>query len=227
MIRSTLLLPAFAALGLAQSGHWEGKLKIPQREFGITVDLSKTAAGAWIGSMTVVGTSSVDVPVSNIAVEGSGLRFKAYLPELASFAGAISPDGASISGSATNSAGDAPFELARKGDANVKVPPPSSALSKEFAGTWEGSLTVQGQTLRIALKLTALADGTASGMFISRDQGNVEFPASAVIIEGKSLRVESRAISATYKGTLNANGEIAGDFTQGPGSMPMVLKRSE
>jgi hypothetical protein len=216
---------AFGAIGFAQGGHWEGKLRIPQHEFGITVDLAKDAAGAWIGSMSVLNTSSIDVPLNNIAVEGSGIRFKTYLPELASFAGVISADGASISGSAANSAGDAPFELARTGAPNVKVPPPSTLLSKEFDGTWEGVLDTQGQSLRLQMKLAPGADGKATAMFIAVDQNGMAIPASTVIIDGKHLQVESRAISGTYKGTLGASGLIEGEWSQGPMNMQLAFKR--
>ena len=221
-------LAAFATFGaicLGQAGHWEGKISVPQRELPFSVDFAKNAAGAWIGSITVNRSTSVDVPLSNISLEGSGIRFKAYLPEPSSFAGALSADGASISGSATNAQGDAPFELTRKGEANVKVPPASSPLAKDFAGTWEGTLSVQGQTLRLGLRLAADAEGKASGVFIAYDQNTLEIPITTVTIEGKEIRLESRPVSGLYKGTLGENGEISGQWGQGQMTAPVVFKR--
>ena len=50
-----------------------------------------------------------------ITVEDTTVRFTASLPENASFAGQLSADSTSLSGTATNPAGDAPFQLARNG----------------------------------------------------------------------------------------------------------------
>lgn len=198
-MKTAFAFAAIATAACAQTGHWEGKIKVPQRELPIVVDLAKNSAGAWIGSMTVVGSSSVDVPLSAIGVEGAGVKFKANLPELSSFAGAMSEDGASISGSAANSQGDAPFELTRKGEANVKIPRASSALSKDFAGTWEGLLKGEGQPVHLQLRLAPAADGTATAMLVVLEQNNMEIPASTVTIDGKRLELESRAVSGKFK----------------------------
>src|SRR4051812_22510970 len=84
----------FATVALAQaapaaSGHWQGEIQIPDRVMNVTVDLGKNAAGAWIGSMTVTGTTSVDVPLTGITVADGGVRFNAKLPEDTKFQGTI------------------------------------------------------------------------------------------------------------------------------------------
>jgi hypothetical protein len=163
--------------------------------------------------------------LAEIRIQGPEVHFKANLPELASFAGALAADGSSITGSVTNSLGDAPFALSRSGEPNVKLPPPSSALSKEFAGSWQGSLEVEGRELRVLVKLAAAPDGTAVARLVAVDQGNLEIPATTVIIAEKRLEMEARAVSGSYKGTLEANGQIAGEWLQGPIRSPLVLKR--
>jgi hypothetical protein len=45
-------------------------------------------------------------------------------------------------------------------------------------------------------------------------------------VEGNLLQFESRAVSGTYQGTLAANGEINGEWSQGPGKLPLNLKRA-
>ena len=106
----------------------------------------------------------------------------------------------------------------------MKVPPPSSALSKEFEGTWEGTLDDGGKLLRVVLKLSAAADGIATATLISVDQGNKEIPATTVTIKEKQLQLEARAVSGTYSGTLGANGAIAGVWAQRTNRLPLTFK---
>ena len=207
------------------AGHWQGRIQIPDHELQVTVDLDRNAKGAWVGSMSIAGTSSVDAPLRNLSVEGASVKFTANLGGSAAFTGKISDDGKSFSGTASNNEGEAPFQFTRSGEAAVKVPPPSSAMAKEFEGEWEGALDVNGNRLRIGMKLTAAADGSAAATLTSIDQGNAQFAADTVSINGKDLAFEIRGISGKYSGSLGANGEIAGEWAQGPGKLPLTFKR--
>lgn len=224
-LSAMLACAAFAQTENKAAGHWQGKIQIPEHELEVTVDLDRNAAGAWIGSMTLGGTTAVDVPLTTVTVDGSVVRFTANPGGAASFTGKISEDGKTLSGTASNGQGEAPFQLSRAGDPKVKVPPPSSALTKEFEGDWEGTLSVNGAPLRIGLKLSAAADGKAVATLTSYDQGNAEFRADSVTIQGKDFQFEIRGISGTYKGALGAGGEIAGEWAQGPGRFPLTFRR--
>jgi hypothetical protein len=175
--------------------------------------------------MSVLGSTAVDVPLGNLTVEETVVRFTASLPEHTAFDGRLSADASSLSGTVSSAAGEAPFQLTRNGEANVKVPPPSSALSKEFEGTWEGTLDVGGKVRRARLKLSPAADGTATATLISVDKGNLEIPVTTVTLKGKELHLEARAVSGTYRGTLGASGEIAGEWSEGPNHFPLTFKR--
>jgi hypothetical protein len=219
-------LIGLCAVGQAQTapkatGHWQGKIEIPDHELAITVDIARSPKGVWIGSMSVLGSSAVDVPLSSITVEDTAVRFTADLPDKASFDGHLSADGGSLSGTAASAAGEAPFQLMRDGEANVKVPPPSSKLSKEFDGTWEATLDAGGQVRRVGLKLSPAADGTATATLT----GKQEIPVTTVTIKDKELQLEARAVSGTYRGTLGAGGDIAGEWAQGPNRFPLTFKR--
>lgn len=219
-----------AAAGVAQTdskaaGHWEGKIQMPKRELGITVDLARNPEGAWIGSMSVAGSSAIDVPLDSVTVEEMTVRFTASLPEQISFEGHVLAVSDSLSGTASTAAGGVPFQLARTGDANVKVPPPSSVLSKEFEGAWEGTHEANGKVSRVALKMWPAANGAASAKLIAVDEGNLEIPVTTVTINGKSLQLEARAISGMYRGTLGAGGEITGEWSESAGHFPLTFKR--
>jgi hypothetical protein len=217
-----------AGLALSQTapktaGHWQGKIQIPDHELGVTVDLAQNPQSVWIGSMSVTGSTAVDVPLATVNVEGTVVRFTASLPEPATFAGRLSEDGGSLSGTASSAAGEAPFALTRNGEAHVKVPPASSALPREFEGSWEGVIDAGGKATRIGLKLSPAADGSAAATLLVIDKGNQEIPVTTVTIEDHQLQLDARAVSGTYRGTLGGSGEIAGEWSQGPARVPLTF----
>lgn len=163
--------------------------------------------------------------MDDITIDGAAVRFTAALPDRATFDGKFSADAQSISGEASNRMGGVPFQLAKRGEANVKLPPPSSPLSKEFEGTWEGIISAGGNVIRMVLKLWPAPDGTAMGTLTTIDQ-NQEIPVTTVTIKGKQLQLESRSVSASYFGTLGANGEIAGRWLQLGDGPPLTFKRT-
>jgi uncharacterized protein (TIGR03067 family) len=98
-------------------------------------------------------------------------------------------------------------------------------LAKELEGSWEGALeTPRGETLRLLVKLTNGADGLATGTLVSVDQGGREAPIAAVVQTGKRLKLLIPVINGAYEGEIK-NGQLAGTFTQGAGTLPLVLKR--
>jgi hypothetical protein len=79
----------------------------------VTVDLAKNAGGAWIGSLSIPTSSSIDVPLSAIDVQGDAVKFTTNLPEKTSFDGKVSSDGGTLSGTVSNIDGSVAFQLAR------------------------------------------------------------------------------------------------------------------
>ena len=216
--------PAATKPANGAAGHWEGKIDIPDHPMPMTVDLAKDAKGAWVGTITMVGTTSVDVPLSGVTVDDSTMRFAARLPENATFEGHVT--GGSMTGTATNMQGSAPMQLTRSGEAKVNLPPPSTTLPKEFAGDWLATIERDGKPRRISLKLSAMGD-VAAAKLISVDRNNFEIPVQSVRVEDKQLKLESRSITGKFSGTLNANGEIAGEWTDAQSSTPLTFKRVE
>jgi hypothetical protein len=227
MLLLATLLAAFAPAPRAQAvagaaGHWEGKIQIPEHEMAFAVDLAPGPAGAWTGSLSVYG---MDVPLTEIAVKDGTVRFTAALPGTTSFEGTLSADAAGLSGKVSNVEGAVPFELTRKGEADVKLPPASSVLAKDFEGTWEGSVERDGKVLRLVLKLSAAADGTARGLLVSVDQGNMEIPVTVVTLDARQMHLDVRVVAGSYRGTLDAAGAITGEWTEKTIRLPLTFKR--
>lgn len=228
MLLLATLLAAFAPAPRAQvvagaAGHWEGKIQIPDREMVFAVDLKPGPAGAWTGSLSVHG---MDVPLTNITVKDGTVQFTAALPGPTTFEGTLSADAPTLRGQVSNVEGAVPFELARKGEADVKLPPASSVLSKDFEGTWEGSVERDGKVMRLVLKLSAAPDGTARGVLVSVDKGNMEIPVTAVTLDARQLHLDVRVVAGSYRGTLDAGGAIAGEWTEKMFSLPLTFKRA-
>lgn len=226
------LLLVAAPVARAQSsanptGHWEGRIQIPNREMALTVDLAKDAAGTWTGSLSIPSSTTTDVPLSDIAVENGAVRFVANLPGKTSFDGSLSADASGLSGTVANAQGGVPFELTRKGEANVKQAPRSSALTKSFEGTWQGTVDAEGRTMRVLLKLSSAADGTAVALLTNLDKDTGDIPVTTVTIDGAQLLLEVRVISGSYRGTLGASGEIAGEWVEGPRRLALTFRRSQ
>ena len=103
----------------------------------------------------------------------------------------------------------------------------TDSSGKNITGDWSGSLEVQGQKLRLAVHLKKNADGKWSGTLDSLDQGANGIPISAVEQTGDDVKLELSGIGAGYQGKLNAAGTVmTGEWKQGGGSLPLVLKRS-
>jgi hypothetical protein len=168
----------------------------------VTVDLAKSPTGAWIGSMSILHSTTADVPLDAVVVADSAVRFAARLPGKTSFGGRLSTDARGLSGIVSNAEGGVAFQLTRTGDADVKVPPASSPLPKAFEGAWEGTLESGGQPRRVRVTLAPAPDGTATATLISVDKGNLEIPVATVTVRDRQLELDARAISGTYRGTL-------------------------
>ena len=97
-------------------------------------------------------------------------------------------------------------------------------LAKQFAGSWEGALDTGGGLLRLVVTLTNGSDGLATGTIRSVDQGNTEGPIAAVVQTGDKVKLVIPAVRGGFEGELK-DGQIRGMWSQGPGSLPLVLKR--
>ena len=218
MIKShskTILLFLLPILASAQpspspSAHWTGSIRALQ-EFEMTLDLAQNAKREWIGTISLPFFKMVDVPVEKISVNGKTIQFDAGG---SNYEGEISADGKRFFGTVLASIGSAPFQLVRDGEAEVKLPPPSTPLAREFEGTWEGTINIPTGELRLQLILDRDAEGRAKGVISTLESREV-LTLSSITQTGKDLRFEVRVVGGVFKGSLNdANTEISGTWTE-------------
>lgn len=90
-----------------------------------------------------------------------------------------------------------------------------------IAGTWEGTLDVAGNKLRIVFHI-ADSSGVCTATMDSPDQGLRGFPVDSVVFRSPQLSLKMPQFKAEYKGVLGA-GTIVGVFSQQGHDFPLVL----
>jgi hypothetical protein len=220
-----LAAPPAAAQTPSASGHWTGVLDTPAQPLDLEVDLKPGTPPAWVGTISIPAQNLKAFPLQQIEVQGTSVSFvMANVPGTPSFKGTLAADGATISGDFSQGGGSIPFKMTRKGDAVITPPAKSTVITKELEGTWNGSLNVGGQTLRLTLKLANGPDA-ATGTMLSVDQGGVEIPITTITQGGSHLTLELPAIAGKYAGDLT-DGKLVGTWSQGPGSLPLEFTRA-
>jgi uncharacterized protein (TIGR03435 family) len=98
--------------------------------------------------------------------------------------------------------------------------------AQDITGTWQGTLQA-GRELRIVFKISKSEGKPLQAVLHSIDQGGQGMPASAVALQGSTLKISVAGIGGTYEGKLSADGNaIAGSWTQGGDPLPLNLKRA-
>ena len=220
-----------AASAVAQtdaSGHWEGKVDVPNGPTGLALDLAKNAKGVWVASLGVPEQKITGLRVTDIDVVGSEVRFAAPdLPGSPTFELTLA-DG-KLTGALLVPALSLALEMQRTGDAKVDIAPPSPAVSKDLEGDWEGALSLpNGQTRPVIIHFKNQPDRTVDATIESPTQGVQGFPLKEVAQKGAVVEFTVQAVGGSYKGTLNKEGtEIAGQWTQrfGVAQLPLNLKK--
>ncbi|WP_346993573.1 alpha/beta hydrolase family protein [Alteromonas gracilis] len=95
--------------------------------------------------------------------------------------------------------------------------------NKDITGSWEGALSVQGQSIPLVFNinsdLTATMDSPA--------QGATNIPIESVTVDGLEVNINIAAAGASFIGRLTlANNEIKGHWLQGPNKLPLSLKKA-
>ena len=207
------------------SGHWEGTIQAPNMAVSIEIDLARNGQGDFVGTFGQPAQGVKGLPLSTVAVEAQKIRFVVKGgPEAATFDGTVSADGRSISGSVTQGGFAIPMDLARTGDARIAPPPKSAPIGKELEGTWSGTLDVNGQQMRLVVKMANQPDGTAAGTVVSPDGSGVDIPIT-MAQKASSVTIEVPSVGASFVAVLNAERtELTGTWTQGPSALPLTLK---
>ena len=98
--------------------------------------------------------------------------------------------------------------------------------AKDVEGSWQGTLEVAGQKLRLVLTVTK-SDAAYTGKLDSLDQG-ATIPIDTITVNGDAVRLEIKSLAVVFEGALNKERtELSGKFSQGGEQYPLTFKRSE
>ncbi len=229
-----LLTPAPALFAqTTPAGHWEGNVVLPNQEMTISVDLAKNDKGAWTGSFGVPTQGVTGLKIDKLEVDGKNVKFTVpEAPGAPEFSGAVKDDGHMALSFSANGA-SFPADLKRTGEAKVELPQTSPVVDAKFEGDWEGSLVTPptpenpSVTLRIAIHLHNQPDKTVKATLDSPDQNAFGMSMSDVVQKDLAIEMKLKMVGGAYKGVLNAEGtELAGDWSQGGGTLPLKLKKA-
>jgi pimeloyl-ACP methyl ester carboxylesterase len=108
---------------------------------------------------------------------------------------------------------------------NAEKPAAPAQSTADVQGTWLGTLDAGAVKLRVAFDIRSTASGLTATMD-SLDQGAKGIPIATVSYTRPVLTLAVTAIGGTYRGDLAPDGEtISGTWSQGGGSLPLLLKR--
>jgi hypothetical protein len=212
------------------SGHWEGVIRADTMEITIEIDLARDAQGALAGRFSNLAQNVRGFPLSSVGVDGTAVTFAIAAAGGGVFRGSVGSDGQSIRGAFSTRGADSqplelPFELTRTGAARIEAAPTSPAIGAQLEGAWSGTLEVEGTPRPLRLKLLNHADGTATGFLITGE--GVEIAIARIEQQASSVTLDVSNIGGRYVGTLSGDGlELAGTWTQGPFTAPLVFRRS-
>ncbi len=120
--------------------------------------------------------------------------------------------------------------VTRAQETSVSKPAASEQKSvkpSDIDGTWVGTLDTGSVKLRIVFHITTTEGGLTATMD-SPDQGANGIPVTSVTRDGQSLKLELKQAGGAFEGKIDDTlTTIDGTWTQGAGSVPLILKRSK
>lgn len=103
----------------------------------------------------------------------------------------------------------------------------AASSSEGITGTWQGTLHGPRAQLRLVVKVSGTAPNHLKVVTYSIDQGGQPIPASSASFEDGVFKYAIQLLDAGYQGKLSTNdNSISGTWTQGPGSLPLILERA-
>ncbi len=99
--------------------------------------------------------------------------------------------------------------------------------AQKITGTWQGTLDVQGNQIPIVFHIKKDSTGKWVAAFDSPSQHAFGLPCSEVILKDDSIILMMAILNGKYAGLLNTDeSQITGYWFQGPGSLPLKVKKT-
>ena len=229
------LTTTFAAQVSPAVGNWRGTLNTGVTRLRLVFRINQTPSGELFGKLDSPDQGARDIPVDNVSIKDKNLHFEVNSVQ-GVFEGTLDPSNSRATGKWTQAGKTLPLYLektqGREPEAEPeKLPPADLAASKlaaqKIAGSWNGILTAGTAKLRLQVKVSRAADGTATGTMDSLDQGAKDIPLSTIVLKEGEASFEARGIGGKYSGKLDPKGStLDGQWQQAGQSFPLKLIKS-
>ena len=109
--------------------------------------------------------------------------------------------------------------------------PGSALLAQNIAGTWQGTLKVNGPNgsvdLRTVMKISRAENESLKGVFYIIDQDPTPINTTSITLRGSAVKISITQMNTTFEGTLSGDGKtISGKWAQGGAAFPLNLVRA-
>ena len=222
---AVLALAGLATFATAQpdpAGRWEGTIGPGVIDLGIVVVLEPDA-GTWTGSIDIPVQGAVELPLRDVIVEGTRVRFAIDgVPGDPTFDGLL--DGDRLEGTFVQGGQELTFELTRFGEGAVG-PAAGPAVEPAYLGQWEGLLGPGVIDLAVIVRFSE-QEGTLIGHIDVPLQSleNLPLEIREVGPEGITFAIPGIPGDPTFVGSLEGD-TLSGDFSQAGGGLTFELTR--
>jgi fermentation-respiration switch protein FrsA (DUF1100 family) len=216
------LAASFPALAQDVTGDWQGTLKVGAIELRLIVHITKGDDGTLKATMDSIDQGAKGIPISSISMKDSKLTFTSETIR-GSYEGDVNKEATEIKGTFTQGTSH-PLALARLPKAGAKTEH-KPAKPSDIDGTWAGTLDTGSIKLRIVFHILNTEDGLTATMD-SPDQGAKGIPVTGITRDGSTVKIELKQADGVFDGKLDDKlSTIDGTWTQGGGSLPLVVRR--
>ena len=222
-----LLAPAAVLAATNPAGMWEGTLSTPNGDIGFAFNIHRDG-DKWAVELDVPMQGLSGLPLNSVKVDGAAVGFAMPGAGEPHYDGKLSDDGKSIAGMFNVGGQAIPLNLKWKSEPRAveKAAPANIGEVQILEGVWEGALDANGTPLHIRFNFTKNADGSIAATFVSVDQGGDALPVNSIARTGDTVKLEMKAISISYEGTLNKDASaMTGTLTQAGTPMPLNMQR--
>jgi hypothetical protein len=205
------------------AGDWIGTIHAGAAELRVVLHV-KDSDGKLTATLDSIDQGAKGIPIDSISFAGNKLTFDSNTIN-GHYSGKYDSTKPAIGGTWTQNGNDLPLDFEPYVEKPKTARTGPAAKPSDIDGTWEGKIDAGGQTLRVVFHITTGEDGELTATTDSPDQNAFGMPVTSVKRDGKTLRIEIKAVGATYQGTISeAKTKIDGTLSQGGGEMPLVLE---
>ena len=216
LVWAALMVAAFTSSVLSAqdiTGDWQGALKVETTELHLVLHIVKGADGTLNATLDSVDQGANGIPIGPVKLADRKVSFTIKTIS-GSYEGTVNAGATAIDGTWTQGQ-SLPLTFKR------------AAPTSDIDGAWLGTLDTGGVTLRIVFHFVTTETGLTATLD-SLDQGAKGIPVTSATRAGSSLKLEMKQLGAAFDGKIAPDlKSIEGTFTQGGGSIPLVLKPSK